>query len=384
MPRQELRWPGRTATAVTTAGAPSAPSNLTSITKDAGATLSFTAPVSSGSGGPVTSYTATPYIAGVAQAPATTAVGSAGSITGSNGNTYVQIPAGTLTNGTAYTFSVHASNAAGASPESGQSGANTPLSGLVFGDDFNGPASGPVDPEWWVYDNRCGYLAQSEVEAYAAANCVLDGSGNLQLTAQHVSKTVPRYPSDPLYPGNITQPWTSGACQSNTRTYNPAAGNTMTFEARQQLCADAGNGFFPGLFWLEGSTYLTAWKTDPLQAGHDSTGKAEIDVAEWPPGQASATQYTQSSWTSSSQYTASVTPGFDTSAAMHVYSVQWKPGVSVKFFLDGTLTNTASSNIPADGSNFFLLLYLQMLAGGPTTTESCLIDRVRVYDQNLG
>src|SRR5438445_6476772 len=105
---------------------PSAPSNVTSITKDSGATVSFLAPASSGSSS-VISYTVTPYIAGTGQSPTTVAVGSAGSITGSNGNTYVQVPVTGLTNSTAYTFSVHASNAAGAGTESGQSGANTPL-----------------------------------------------------------------------------------------------------------------------------------------------------------------------------------------------------------------------------------------------------------------
>lgn len=361
-------------------GTPSAPSNVTSITKDAAATVSFLAPASPGTSS-ITSYTVTPYIAGVAQSPTTTAVGSAGSVTGSNGNTYVQVPATGLANSTAYTFSVHASNSHGAGPESAQSGANTPLSGLVFGDDFNGAASGPIDPEWWVY-SRCGYIAQSEIEWYLPSQCVLDGSSNLKLTAQHTSHSGPSYPSD----GNTVrnQSWISGACQGNTKTFNPAGGNTMTFEARQQVCADAGNGFWPGLFWLEGSNYLTAWKTDPLQSGWDTTTSAEIDIAEWPSGQSGATQYVMSSWTTGSPDSAAPGGAVDFSAGMHVFSMQWKPGVSVKFFLDGGLQHTAASNIPANGADFFLLLYLQMVAGGPTTTESCLIDYVRVYDQNLG
>lgn len=360
--------------------APSAPSAVTSAASDGGAAVSFLPPAVSGSG-PVTSWAVTPYIAGAAQAPVTVSAASAGSVTGSSGSTYVRVPVTGLANGTAYTFTARASNASGTGPESGQSGANTPLSGLVFGDDFNGGAAGAIDPEWWVY-TRCGYLAQSEVEYYLPSQCALDGAGNLALTAQHVSHTGPSYPS--AGGGTVTQPWISGACQSNTRAYAPSAGNTMTFEARQRVCADAGNGFWPGLLWLEGQHYLDAWKTDPLQSGWDSTTQAEIDVAEWPPGQSSATLYVQSSYTSASQYTAGVLPGADMSAAMHSYSVQWKPGVSVKFFRDGTLTNTASSNIPASGAQFFLLLYLQMLAGGPATTESCLIDYVRVYDQNLG
>lgn len=358
-------------------GTPSAPTQVTSITKDAGATLSFLAPASPGSGGPVTSYTATPYISGAAQTPVTTAAGSAGSITGSNGSTYVQIPVTGLTNSTAYTFTVHASNSAGAGPESAASGANTPLAGLVFGDDFNGPASGPLDPEWWVL-NRCGYIAQSEVEWYLPSQCVLDGSGNLLLIATHTSHTGTSYPSD----GNTsrTQTWLSGACQSNTRTFAPTSGNTMTFEARQQICADAGNGFWPGLFWLEGQFFLTAWKTDPDQPGWDTGSKAEIDVAEWPSLSTNANYSNNELTGGAGNGPFNVNSGIDLSAAMHVYQAKWKPGVSTTWFRDGSQTATTTSSQPTSAASFFLLLYLQMVAGGPTTTEQCAIDYVRVYD----
>ena len=56
---------------------PGAPTAVTSVTKDAGATVSFLAPAVSGDV-PITSYTATPYIAGVAQTPVTTAVARPG------------------------------------------------------------------------------------------------------------------------------------------------------------------------------------------------------------------------------------------------------------------------------------------------------------------
>src|SRR5215831_19368717 len=263
-----------------TAGTPpGAPTNVTSITKDACATVSFRGPSSSGSSS-VTSYTVTPYIGASAQSTTTVSVGSLGTITNQSGVSFYQANVTGLTNSTAYTFTVKATNSQATGSESAASGANTPLANLVFGDDFNGAASGDIDPEWYVYDNRCGYLAQSEVGAYKADHCVLDGSSNLKLTAEHVSYTVPRYPSDPSFPGNITQPWTSGACQSNTRTFVPS-GTSMTFEVRQQICADAGNGFWPGLFWLEGQNFLTQWKTDPAQPGWDNGTSAEVDVAEW-------------------------------------------------------------------------------------------------------
>ena len=354
-----------------------APASVTSIAKDSGATVSWQ---HSGTG--VTSYTITPYIAGAPQAATTIAAGSVTTITGSSG-TFLQGPVTGLANSTAYTFTVKANTSGGSSPESVMSGANTPLAGLVFGDDFNGPANGPIDPEWWIY-SRCGYIAQSEVEWYLPGQCVLDGSSNLKLTAVHTSHTGTSYPSD----GNTTrtQTWLSGACQSNTKTWAPTAGNTMTFEARQQVCPDSGNGFWPGLFWLAGQDRLNDWKTDPHQLGWDSTGQAELDVAEWNPSQVFAPHdYGNVTWNSSSPDSFIVSTATDFSAAMHVYNVKWKPGVSAVYARDGTTTHTsAAGNVPASGAQFMLLLYLQMLAGGPLTTESCFIDYVRVYDQNLG
>ena len=377
---------GGTAARVVTGAVPSAPSNVTSITKDAGAPVSFLAPASSGSSA-ITSWTVTPYIAGTAQSPTTVSAGSAGSITGSNGNTYVQVSVTGLTNSTAYTFSAHAVNSTGAGAESAQSGANTPLSGLVFGDDFGGASGGPVDPEWYIY-SRCGYIAQSEIEWYLPSQVSLDGSSNLLLTATKTAHSGPSYPSD----GNTVrnQSWLSGACQSNTKTWAPASGNTMTFEAKQQICAGVSGGMWPGLFWLAGSDFLTAWKTDPNQPSWNTTGKAEIDIAEWnPPSSGGTTNYGNNCYTSGtspspSGFTNLVSTATDFSAAMHVFTCRWKPGVSVTWLTDGTQTNTETSAVPASGAAFMLLLYLQILAGSATAAQSCVIDYVRVFDQNLG
>lgn len=358
-------------------GSPAAPTLVTSITKDAGATVSFL-PGNQGSGGAVTTWTVTPYIGGAAQTPQPVAAASATTITASDSNTYTQVPVTSLANGTAYTFTVHGTNSAGAGAESAASGANTPLSGLVFGDDFNGPAGGPIDPEWWVY-TRCGWLSQSEVQYYLPSQVALDGSGNLRLTAEHTSYTGPRYPSDPSYPGDVTQAWRTGSIQSNTRTYAPStAGNTVTFEMRLQVMADSGNGFWPA-FWLEGQYFLDKWKTDPLQTWND-TDQAEIDVAEW--NASTANMYRTNVYLSGTSY-QHVVSSSGLAAGMHTYQARWKPGVSVSYWQDGSQT-TSTGVSPGTGAQMFLMFYIQMLSGGPVTTESCLIDWCRVYDQNLG
>jgi len=358
---------------------PAAPTSVTSFTRDSGANIAFLAPVVTGSG-PVTSYTVTPYVSGAAQSPTTVAAGSMNTITGSDGNTYLHTDITGLTNGTTYTFTVLARNSAGgAGPESSQSGANTPLANLVYGDHFNGSAGGPIHPEWYVY-NRCGYIAQNEVEWYLPSQVALDGSSSLKLTATKTAHSGPSYPSD----GNTVrnQTWLSGAVQSNTRTWTPTSGNTMTFEVSQQICPDIGGGMWPGCFWLEGSDFLTAWKTDPNQTGWDSTGKAEIDVAEWNPSIVfSPDNYLNNSWDSSTPYTANVNTSTDFSAAQHIYQCLWKPSApSITFKRDGTQTGTSAAHVPAVGANFFLLIYLQIIAGSATATQSCFIDYVRVFD----
>jgi hypothetical protein len=159
----------------------------------------------------------------------------------------------------------------------------------------------------------------------------------------------------------------------------------MTFEVRQQVMTDAGSGYWPGLFWLSGQAYLDQWKTDPAQPGYDNATHAEIDVAEWfmsfNPDNYGLNVYGD---TQSAQ-SINTTAGLATS--MHVYQAMWKPGVSTKFFRDGSQTGTTvttSTIVASSSTQFFLMLYLQMIAGGATTTESCTIDYVRVYDQNLG
>jgi len=101
---------GSTSQSVTPATTPDAPSGVTATGGPGQASVSFTAPADSG-GAAVTSYTVTSSPDG----KTATCPGSPCVVTG-------------LTNGTSYTFTVHATNAAGNSAESAASSAVTPVS----------------------------------------------------------------------------------------------------------------------------------------------------------------------------------------------------------------------------------------------------------------
>jgi hypothetical protein len=114
--------PSMAATVHLTAAPPTAPAAPTGVAATPGngaATVTWTAPANGGS--PITQYTVTPYVGGVAQTSlATTVAGVAGNPPATTA------VVGGLANGTTYTFTVSATNAAGTSPESVQSNAVIP------------------------------------------------------------------------------------------------------------------------------------------------------------------------------------------------------------------------------------------------------------------
>src|SRR6185503_17138942 len=93
----------------TPAGVPGAPTAVSGTPGNGSVVLSWTAPGSNG-GSPITSYRITPYIGANAQTPITT------------GSTATSYTVTGLTNGTAYTFTVAATNGVGTGPDSNPSG----------------------------------------------------------------------------------------------------------------------------------------------------------------------------------------------------------------------------------------------------------------------
>lgn len=100
--------------AVTPVTTPTAPTTVSATGGDAQATVTWAPPASTG-GSAITGYVVTPYIGTVAQTPQQFAATATTGVVSS------------LTNGTAYTFTVAASNAAGVGIQSSLSNAVTPL-----------------------------------------------------------------------------------------------------------------------------------------------------------------------------------------------------------------------------------------------------------------
>ncbi len=118
---------------VPTAVAPSAPQGVSATAGNAQASVTWLAPVSNG-GTAITSYTVTPYIGSTAQTP-TVAASSPATISG-------------LTNGTAYTFAVTASNAIGMGPSASSlvvlPGSPPVLAAVTVSDDRGAGSTYPV------------------------------------------------------------------------------------------------------------------------------------------------------------------------------------------------------------------------------------------------
>jgi len=112
--------------AVTPTGptAPGAPTAVTALPASQSAQVSWTAPTDDG-GGTISGYTVTPYLGTAAQTPV--------NVSGATSTTV-----GGLANGSAYTFKVTATNAAGPGPASAASAAVTPEQTIL---DFKTPAT---------------------------------------------------------------------------------------------------------------------------------------------------------------------------------------------------------------------------------------------------
>ncbi|HZR49609.1 MAG TPA: fibronectin type III domain-containing protein [Streptosporangiaceae bacterium] len=159
---------------------PAAPSGVIASAGNGSASVTWTAPSDGGS--PITSYTVTPYVAGVAQQATT--------ISGNPPATSATITG--LTNGTSYTFTVSATNAVGTGPASAPSNAVTPSGG-------SGTVSFVQQVSGHGHGGTLGVTPGSEVVAgdrmvvevgvwnssHATASGVTDSAGNVYTELTH-------------------------------------------------------------------------------------------------------------------------------------------------------------------------------------------------------
>jgi serine protease len=132
---------------------PGAPTGVAATRGNATATVSWTPPADDG-GSAVTSYVVTPFVGGVAQTPVTGVTGGSTTLNG-------------LTNGTAYTFTVHAVNSVGAGSESAPSAAVTPQVPTAVT-----ITSAPVTATYTVAIKVVGKLTRTDTGAAVAGQAV--------------------------------------------------------------------------------------------------------------------------------------------------------------------------------------------------------------------
>ncbi len=245
--------------------APGTPTNVTATAGNGAASVAWTAPPNGNS--PITRYTVTPYVNGVAQFPTT--------VSGSPPATVATIDA--LTNGTSYTFTVSATNSVGTSAESPPSNPVTPSSSPApaflqqVGKDATGVSSLAVTPPSPIGSgNRLVVEVGVWNSAGATAGTVTDSAGNAYTKITNFKA------SDGTEMSLWTAPVTAGAGTRPTITATPtsAADVGMTVMEYSGLSAASGSGAVDVQAHATGKTSAAATvQSGPTPA---TTGSGEL------------------------------------------------------------------------------------------------------------
>jgi beta-glucanase (GH16 family) len=248
---------------------------------------------------------------------------------------------------------------------------------LVWSDEFNNKAGTAVNPNVWgqeVGDGTVNGIAgwgNSELEYYSGGtdNAVIDGQGNLQISAEEADGSLTCYYGPCEY--------TSARLLTKER-FEVAYGR---IEAR--LKVPAGAGLWPA-FWALG--------TDIDQVGWPQTG--EIDIMEFvgrEPNKIFGTLHGPG-YSGGQSYGASYDLGVPVSDDFHVFAVEWQPD-RIVWTIDGIQYFSATPDDPfLQGKQwvfnhpFFLLLNLAVGGnfGGPVGDDTVFpalysVDYVRLY-----
>jgi peptidoglycan/xylan/chitin deacetylase (PgdA/CDA1 family) len=243
--------------------APAAPTGVTAVAGNASATVNWTAPNNGGSA--ITSYTVTPFVGTVAQTPV--------QVTGAPPATTTTVSG--LTNGTAYTFTVTATNSVGPSPASAASAPVTPTAPVV--------PTAPAAPT--------GVTAVAG-NASATVNWTAPNNGGSAITSYTVTPfagTVAQTPVQVTGAPPATTTTVSGLTNGTAYTFTVTATNSVGPSPASAASAPvtptapvtppsqvANGGFESG---------LTSWTTGGVSAPkaativHSGTGSAMLGVA---------------------------------------------------------------------------------------------------------
>jgi len=248
-------------------------------------------------------------------------------------------------------------------------GCSTTLSGpltygLVWSDEFEGPAGQLPDSTNWRFDIGTDWgNDQLEYDTNRSQNVSLDGAGNLAITAIEES-----------YAG---QDYTSG----RINTWGFFEQREGRFEARIKL--PVGQGIWPA-FWLLGSNF------DQV----DWPGCGEIDILEYRGQQPSIVHGSLHGpgYSGGSALTGSYTlPSGGFNDDFHVFAIEWDEN-SITWYVDEVAYQTIeSSDLPYGTSwvfdhSFFIILNVAVgghFVGPPDAStvfpQTMLVDYVRVY-----
>ncbi len=263
---------------------PGAPTGVAGTPLDRAVSVSWTAPASDG-GSPITGYTITPYIGTTAQAPVQT------------GSAATSFTVAGLTNGTAYTFTVSARNAAGNGSSSTASAPVTPQ-----------PAPPPGPP-----------TGVTAIAADASANLTWTApvsDGGSALLSYRITPYVNGVAQAPINTGNTTTSRTvTGLTNGTTYTFTVAALNATGAgaESAQSLPVTPTPATAPGaptgvtgsprdrgvaLTWTaptsDGGSTITGYRITPFIG---STGQTPVNTGS------TATGFTVTGLTNGTSYT---------------------------------------------------------------------------------